>query len=233
MLLSNMIFKHAQLRSEAADTALVSGRREGVNPRHVVRNFFLLKLVTLSSHICYSKPWHCSNIWLTYILTRFSFMRAHAIIITIPYRIQEFLGVFPPEGGVGLVPKRACLLTLAYYAFPRCYEFGERRWNDIDRENRRTRRKTCPSSTLSTTNPTWIDMGANPGLRGERPATNDLSHGLRPPQPIQSLSTDTIPRIRPNVTIITKDVFVTSFTMPTCILKQWTSSVVHSWVIFF
>jgi hypothetical protein len=44
-------------------------------------------------------------------------------------------------------------------------------------ENRRTRRKTCPSATLSSTNPTWIDPGANPGLRGERPATNDLSHG--------------------------------------------------------
>jgi hypothetical protein len=35
------------------------------------------------------------------------------------------------EGGVGLAPKRGCLLTLAYYAFPRWYEFGERRWNDI------------------------------------------------------------------------------------------------------
>jgi hypothetical protein len=44
-------------------------------------------------------------------------------------------------------------------------------------ENRRTRRKTCPSATLSTTNPTWIDPGSNPGLRGERPVTNDLSHG--------------------------------------------------------
>jgi hypothetical protein len=38
-------------------------------------------------------------------------------------------------------------------------------------------RKTCPSATLSTTNPTWIDPGANPGLHGERPATNRLSHG--------------------------------------------------------
>jgi hypothetical protein len=36
--------------------------------------------------------------------------------------------------------------------------------------------KTCPSATLSTTNPTWI----NPGLRGERPATNRLSHGTAP-----------------------------------------------------
>jgi hypothetical protein len=76
--------------------------------------------------------------------------------------------------GVGLVPKRGCLLTLAYYAFPTWYEFGERRWNDIlTGENRRTRRKTCPISTLSTTNPTWIDQG----FRGERPAANGLSHG--------------------------------------------------------
>jgi hypothetical protein len=36
-------------------------------------------------------------------------------------------------------------------------------------------RKTCPNATLSTTNSTWIDPGANPGLRGERPAANDLS----------------------------------------------------------
>jgi hypothetical protein len=40
-------------------------------------------------------------------------------------------------------------------------------------ENRRTRGKTCPSASLSTTNPTWIDQG----LHGERPATNELSHG--------------------------------------------------------
>jgi hypothetical protein len=37
--------------------------------------------------------------------------------------------------------------------------------------------ENLPSATLSTTNPTWIDPGANPGLRGERPATDDLSHG--------------------------------------------------------
>jgi hypothetical protein len=44
-------------------------------------------------------------------------------------------------------------------------------WQEIRGE------KTCPSSTLSTTNPTWSDPGANPGLRGERPATNRLNHG--------------------------------------------------------
>jgi hypothetical protein len=45
-------------------------------------------------------------------------------------------------------------------------------------ENRSTRReKTCPGATLSTKNPTWTDPGSNPGLSGERPATNRLSHG--------------------------------------------------------
>jgi hypothetical protein len=43
-------------------------------------------------------------------------------------------------------------------------------------DNRRIRRKTYPIATLPTTNPTWIDPGANPGLCGERPATNDLGH---------------------------------------------------------
>jgi hypothetical protein len=37
--------------------------------------------------------------------------------------------------------------------------------------------ETCPSATLSITNPTWTDPGSNPGLRGERPTTNRLSHG--------------------------------------------------------
>jgi hypothetical protein len=50
----------------------------------------------------------------------------------------------------------------------------------IDGENRRTWRKTCPSATLTTTNSTWIEPGANKGLRDERPAANDLSHGTAP-----------------------------------------------------
>jgi hypothetical protein len=37
--------------------------------------------------------------------------------------------------------------------------------------------KTCPSPTLSTTNPTWTDLGSNPIVRGERPATNRVNHG--------------------------------------------------------
>jgi hypothetical protein len=95
------------------------------------------------------------------------------------YYMKRIWKLLFPEGGVGLIPKRGCLLTLPYYAFPIWYECWERRCNDtLTEENRRTRRKTCLSATLSTTNPTWIDQSANPGLRGERPATNDLSHAM-------------------------------------------------------
>jgi hypothetical protein len=53
VLALKMFFKYIPLRSQAPDTALVSGGREGVNPRHVIWNFFLLKLVTLlgSKHL--------------------------------------------------------------------------------------------------------------------------------------------------------------------------------------
>jgi hypothetical protein len=44
-------------------------------------------------------------------------------------------------------------------------------------ENRRIRRKTFSSATFSTTNLTWIDEGANPGISGDRPANNCLGHG--------------------------------------------------------
>jgi hypothetical protein len=53
----------------------------------------------------------------------------------------------------------------------------EHRWNETGRGKQKYWGKTCPSATLSTTNLTWTDLGSNPGLRGERPATNRLSHG--------------------------------------------------------
>jgi hypothetical protein len=37
--------------------------------------------------------------------------------------------------------------------------------------------ENLPQSTLSTTNPTWPDLGSNPGRRGGKPATNRLSYG--------------------------------------------------------
>jgi hypothetical protein len=51
----------------------------------------------------------------------------------------------------------------------------EQWWNDIFAGETEVLGENLPSAALSTTNPTWIDPGANPALRGERPATNRLS----------------------------------------------------------
>jgi hypothetical protein len=54
----------------------------------------------------------------------------------------------------------------------------EHRWNEIDRKKTEVLGgKTCPSATSSITNPTGTGLGSNPVLRGDRPATNRLSHG--------------------------------------------------------
>jgi len=49
-------------------------------------------------------------------------------------------------------------------------------WNNIDREN--LAEKLAPSATLSTTNPTCAGLGSNPGMRGQEPSTNRLSHRM-------------------------------------------------------
>jgi hypothetical protein len=50
-------------------------------------------------------------------------------------------------------------------------------WNEDWQEKPKYSEKSCPSATLSTTNPTWPDPGATPGRRGGKPATNRLSYG--------------------------------------------------------
>ena len=46
----------------------------------------------------------------------------------------------------------------------------------MTRENRKTPRSTRPSATFATTYPTRTDLGPNQVLRGNRPATNLLTH---------------------------------------------------------
>jgi hypothetical protein len=59
---------------------------------------------------------------------------------------------------------------------PGDYDDGEFGGMKIGKGNQSTE-ETCPSAILSTTNPTWPDMGANPGRSGGKPATNRLSYG--------------------------------------------------------
>jgi hypothetical protein len=51
------------------------------------------------------------------------------------------------------------------------------RWNENCQEKQKYSEKTYPNATSSTTNPTWLDLGSNPGRRGGKPATNRLSYG--------------------------------------------------------
>jgi hypothetical protein len=44
---------------------------------------------------------------------------------------------------------------------------------------------------LSTANPTWTDLGSNPGLRGGRPAANRMSHGTALAQAFSHRTTET------------------------------------------
>jgi len=51
-------------------------------------------------------------------------------------------------------------------------------WNGVDVEYRKTSDRDLSCGTLSTTNITWTYPGSNSDLRGERPATDRLSHGV-------------------------------------------------------
>jgi hypothetical protein len=64
---------------------------------------------------------------------------------------------------------------ISFFSF---FRVMEHRWNETDRgKPKYSGGKPCPNATLYTTNPTRTDPGSNPSLRGERPATNRLSHG--------------------------------------------------------
>jgi hypothetical protein len=50
-------------------------------------------------------------------------------------------------------------------------------WNKDWQEKLKYSKKTCPSPTLYTTNPTWLDPGSTPGRRCGKPATRLLGFG--------------------------------------------------------
>jgi hypothetical protein len=64
--------------------------------------------------------------------------------------------------------------TISFFVFP-C-NAAPVKWN-LQGKTEVLGGKTCPSATLSTTNPTWIEPGPNAGRGGERQATNRLNDG--------------------------------------------------------
>jgi hypothetical protein len=72
-----------------------------------------------------------------------------------------------------------CDHPLAFVEAPddRLWWLWSNRWNANWQGKRKYSEKTCPSATLSITNPTWPDPGSNLSLRPRKLATNCLSYG--------------------------------------------------------
>jgi hypothetical protein len=77
-------------------------------------------------------------------------------------------------GGVQLGPLGTAATNRPIMLAPGDYDDGDR-WNDCQRKPKYSE-KTCPSTALSTTNPTCCP-DANPGCRGGKPASNRLNYG--------------------------------------------------------
>jgi hypothetical protein len=81
--------------------------------------------------------------------------------------------------GVRLSPLGTAATTGLLYQpqmIDRWWWLWSNRWNDNWQGKSKYSEKTCPSATLSTTNPTWPDPGSTPGRRCGKPATNHLSY---------------------------------------------------------
>jgi hypothetical protein len=90
--------------------------------------------------------------------------------------VASLIGSFFIIGRVGLSP-RYCGHVWPIVQAPddRWWWLWSNWWNKDWQGITKYSEKTCPSATLSTTNPTWPDPGSNPGRRGRKPATNPLS----------------------------------------------------------
>jgi hypothetical protein len=93
-------------------------------------------------------------------------------------------GVFPPSPSGAQTQGRIFLVGWDFWycghywpivpaPYDRWWWLWRNWWNKDWQGKPKYSEKTCPSATLSTTNPTWL----NPGRRGGKPATNRLSYG--------------------------------------------------------
>jgi hypothetical protein len=80
-------------------------------------------------------------------------------------------------GGVQAGSTRHVGHWMTYCTCPGWLWWGRNLWNENWQGKPKYSETTCPSATLSTTNPTWPDPCANPGRRGGKRATNRLSYG--------------------------------------------------------
>jgi hypothetical protein len=92
--------------------------------------------------------------------------------------ISDLVVIFFSWGGVWLSPLGTSATNWPIVPAPDDgWWVWSSRWNENWQGRLKYSEKTCPSATLSTTNPTWPDSGSNPGRRNGNPATNRLSYG--------------------------------------------------------
>jgi hypothetical protein len=90
-----------------------------------------------------------------------------------------YLFIFISWSGMRVSPFGTSATNLPNVAAPddRWWRMWNSRWNESWQRKPKYSEETCYSATLSTANPTWPDVGSNPGRRGGKSATNRLSYG--------------------------------------------------------
>jgi hypothetical protein len=128
-----------------------------------------------------------------FIIQQSSYHWCHIVLIltaSLSNKINKYAVSRSPQlgfgflGGVRLSPLGTAATNWPIVPAPddRWSWMGSSRWNENWQGKSMYSEKTCPSTTLSTTNPTWPDLGSNPSRRGGKPATNHLSYGTAPRQ---------------------------------------------------
>ena len=73
-------------------------------------------------------------------------------------------------------------------------------------ENPNFAEENMSSATLPTTNPTWNSLGSNPGLSGERPVNDRLTHRTTKLKFKMIIYTQSVPRSKHNPSLLYKPV---------------------------
>jgi hypothetical protein len=113
---------------------------------------------SLCTYECYT--YYCS------IMCKHNNITLYYNVVTVPLQVDSVelrLWTVITNGPIVHPPrdKREWKATVEWYWQGKNKELGE---------------KSVPSALLCTTNPTWIDSGTNPDIRGKRPGTNHLNH---------------------------------------------------------
>jgi hypothetical protein len=148
-----------------------NGVRQYLQPTFISENFLYIAgsfvtSIQLQSQCDEGRKLSCSW-WSCDVLIRSVAM----VLFNSPYIIIIISGV-----RLSLLVLRS---LLAYVPTPddRWWWLRRNWWNEDWQGKPKYSEKTYPNATLSTTNPTWLDPGSNPGRRGGKPVTNRLSYG--------------------------------------------------------